>query len=102
MAPSGRVPLTGAATSATEPSRKLAACSNKAGREMENALDSVKRDSVVGPRFADAGREGKAKDSAAWFFVGAHGAEQRCGWKPRARRQRAQAADQNDQKRKRV
>src|SRR5260370_38851074 len=96
MAPSGRVPLTGAAASTMAPSRKLVACSDEPRREMENALDDVKGNGVVRPRFADAGREDETKNSAASFLVGAHGAEQSRGGNARPGRQRPQAANQRD------
>src|SRR5712692_6049865 len=96
MAPSGRVPLTGAAASTMTPSRKLVACSDEPRREMENALDDVKGNGVVRPRFADAGREDETKNSAASFLVGAHGAEQSRGGNARPGRQRPQAANQRD------
>jgi hypothetical protein len=56
----------------------LGAGGDKAGREMENALHSVKRDCVVGARFANARRKDEAKDSGARFFVRAHGIDQNC------------------------
>src|SRR5258708_408775 len=96
MAPSGRVPLTGAATSTMTPSRKHVACSDEPRREMKNALDDVKRNGVVRPRFADAGREDETKNSTASFLVGAHGAEQSRGGNARPGRQRPQAANQRD------
>src|SRR5258708_13847198 len=97
MAPSGRVPLTGAAASTMTPSRKLVACSDEPRREMKNALDDVKRNGVVRPRFTDAGREDETKNSAASFLVGAHGAEQSRGGNARPGRQRPQAANQRDE-----
>src|SRR5260370_19060905 len=63
---------------------------------MENTIDDVKRNGVVRPRFADAGREHETKNSAASFLVGAHGAEQSRGGNARPRRQRPQAANQAD------
>src|SRR5467141_377579 len=78
------------------PSRKPVTCGDEAGREMENALHNVKRDGVVRPRFADAGREDETKDSAARFLVGVHGAEQSRGRKAWPGRQRSQAANQRD------
>src|SRR5258708_39629063 len=96
MAPSGRVPLTGAAASTMTPSRKLVACGDEPRREMKNALEDVKRNGVVRPRFTDAGREDETKNSAASFLVGAHGAEQSRGGNARPGRQRPQAANQRD------
>src|SRR6266478_1760701 len=69
---------------------------DEAGREMKNALHHVKRHGVVGSRFADAGRNDKAKDSGARFFVGPHGIEQGGGWNAGPRRQRTQATNQRD------
>src|SRR5260370_40152343 len=63
---------------------------------MENTIDDVKRNGVVRPRFADAGREHETKNSAARFLVGAHGAEQSRGGNARPRRQRPQASNQRD------
>src|SRR5260370_25974497 len=63
---------------------------------MKNALDDVKRNGVVRPRFADAGREHETKNSAARFLVGAHGAEQSRGRNTRPGRQRPKAANQRD------
>src|SRR5260370_6937948 len=95
-APSGRVPLAGAAGSAMAPSRKLVAGGDEAGCEVENTFDDVKRDCVVGSRFADAGREDKAKNSGARFLVGTHGAEQRRRRNARPGRQWSEAANQRD------
>src|SRR6266704_2983358 len=46
-------------------SRKLVAGGDEAGCEVENTFDDVKRDCVIRPRFADAGREDEAKNSRA-------------------------------------
>src|SRR5438445_6622358 len=69
---------------------------NEAGREMENALHDVKRNGVVRARFADTGREDKAKNSRARFLVGAHGVEQSRRRNVRPGRQRTQTANQRD------
>src|SRR5882724_7466007 len=95
-APSGRVPFTGAETSGMRFSREAAAGFDKSRCEMENAFDDVQRDRVVGARFADAGREHEAKNSAARFLVGAHGVEQSSDGDMRPGRQRSEASDQGD------
>src|SRR5260370_20355506 len=69
---------------------------NEAGREMESALHDVKRNGIVRARFADTGREDKAKNSGARFLVGAHSVEQSRGRNVRPWRQRSQAANQRD------
>src|SRR5260370_7291223 len=76
------------------PSRKRVAGGDEAGCEVENTFDDVKRDCVVGPRFADAGREDKAKNSGARFLVGTHGAEQRRRRNASPGRQWSEAAKQ--------
>jgi len=63
---------------------------------MENALDDVERDGIVGARFADAGREDEAKNSCARFLVGTHGVEQSRGRNARPGRERSQPADQRN------
>jgi len=77
-------------------SRKLVAGGDEAGREVENTFDGVQRDCVIRPRLADAGREDKAKNSAARFLVGTHGAEQRRRRNARPGRQWSEAANQRD------
>jgi hypothetical protein len=59
-------------------SREVAACRDEARGEVENALNDVQRDGVVGAGFADAGGKNEAKNSAARFFVRAHGIKQSC------------------------
>jgi len=46
---------------------------------MENTLDDVKRDRVVGTGLADMGRKNETQNSASSFFVGAHGVQQSFG-----------------------
>src|SRR6266436_2349535 len=67
-APSGRVPLTGAAASAMAPSRQLAARSDKARSEMENAFHNVNGDGVVGARFTDTWRQDNRRIPARAFL----------------------------------
>src|SRR5258708_36126443 len=63
---------------------------------MEDVFHDMKRNGVIRPCFADAARENEAKDSAARFLVGAHGAEQSRRRNARPGRQRSQAANQGD------
>src|SRR5260370_8984791 len=95
-APSGSLPLTGALISVMTPCQMVFNCRDQARCEMENALDDMKRDRVVGARLADAGREHEAQDAAAHLFIGAHGIEQSCDRNARPGRQRAEAANQSD------
>src|SRR5260370_41596582 len=77
-------------------SRKRVAGGEEAGCEVENTFDHVKRDCVVRPRFADAGREDEAKNSSARFLVGTHGAEERRRRNARPGGQWSEAANQRD------
>src|SRR6266704_6819848 len=95
-APSGRVPLTGAAISAMTPSQMVFTCRDQARCEMENALDDMKRNRVVGARLTDARREHEAQDAAAHLFIGAHGIDQSCDRNARPGCQRAEAVNQCD------
>ena len=63
---------------------------------MQNALDHVKWNGVVGARFANARREHKAKNPGARLLVGAHGGKQSRGRDARPGRQWPQAANQRD------
>ena len=63
---------------------------------MEYALDNVKRNGVVGARFADAGREHKSQNPGTRLLIGAHGGKQSRGWDARPGRQRPQPANQRD------
>ena len=63
---------------------------------MENALHNVKRDGVIRPCFADAGRKDETKNSGARFLVGAHGAEQSRCRNARPGRKCSQAPNQRD------
>ena len=63
---------------------------------MEDAFHDVKRNGVIRPCLADAGRENEAKNSAARFLVGAHGAEQSRRRNARPGRKWPQAPNQRD------